>query len=93
MCSSDLTAFRNAFALLPGWRIDSIGAYFAYVAHPFTGVPVQMVAERLASERGVLGLPGPYFGTGQEQHMRLAFANVTVESLGELPERLKNFTP
>ena len=88
-----VTAFKNAFALLPEWRIDSIGAYFAYVAHPFTGIPVQRVAERLASERGVLGLPGPYFGAGQEQHMRLAFANVTVESLGKLPERLKKFKP
>ncbi len=57
-------AFEAAIAACPGWRIDSVGAYFAYLAHPFEGVPATRVAEMLASQRGVLGLPGVYFGAG-----------------------------
>ena len=33
------------------------------------------MAERLATERGVLCLPGSYFGPGQDGHLRVAFAN------------------
>ncbi len=86
-------AFRGVMAECPGWRLLSIGAYFAYVAHPFDGVSVFEVAERLASARGVLGLPGPWFGPGQESHLRLAFANVSVDSIKEIPARLAGFTP
>ena len=74
-----------------GWRLDSIGAYFAYVAHPFSDTPVRRVAERLAEERGVLALPGPYFGPHQETHLRIAFANVGVEAIETLPSRLLGF--
>jgi hypothetical protein len=68
-------AFRAAFAALPGWRIESLGAYFAYVAHPFGGLPAPSVAAALARERGVLALPGDYFAPGQAGHLRVAFAN------------------
>jgi len=86
-------AFREAMAKCPGWRLESIGAYFAYAAHPFDGVSVFKVAETLAAQRGVLGLPGPWFGPGQERHLRLAFANVSVDSINEIPARLAGFTP
>ena len=85
-------AFRAAITSLNGWKLESIGAYFAYVAHPFKGQSARVVAESLAAHRGVLGLPGPYFGPGQEGHLRLAFANVGVESINELPSRLADFT-
>ena len=84
-------AFREAMAACPGWQLLSIGAYFAYVAHPFQGASVFAVAEKLAATRGVLGLPGPWFGPGQESHLRLAFANVSVESIREIPARLAGF--
>jgi aspartate/methionine/tyrosine aminotransferase len=84
-------AFREAMAACPGWQLLSIGAYFAYVAHPFQGASVFAVAEKLAATRGVLGLPGPWFGPGQENHLRLAFANVSVESIREIPARLSGF--
>jgi aspartate/methionine/tyrosine aminotransferase len=80
-------------AKCPGWRLESIGAYFAYAAHPFDGVSVFKIAETLAAQRGVLGLPGPWFGPGQERHLRLAFANVSVDSINEIPARLAGFTP
>jgi aspartate/methionine/tyrosine aminotransferase len=83
--------FRDALAPLPEWRIESVGAYFAYLRHPFPGRTAQAVAERLATERGVLGLPGSYFGPAQESHLRIAFANVTAEILAGLTDRLRGF--
>lgn len=81
-------ACRAAFAPLPGWRLDSLGAYFAFAAHPFAGVPAREAARKLALEQGVLALPGPYFGPGQDSHLRIAFANVGAERLAELGARL-----
>ncbi|GGK28845.1 aminotransferase [Salinarimonas ramus] len=81
-------AFAAALAPLPGWEIASIGPYFAYVRHPWHGIPATDAARRLAAERGVLMLPGSFFGPGQEDHLRVAFANVDAQRLGELGERL-----
>jgi hypothetical protein len=86
-----IAVFRQALAPTPEWRIESIGAYFAYLRHPFPGETAQAVAERLAVERGVLCLPGTYFGPGQEGHLRVAFANVGAEVLADLPSRLQGF--
>jgi aspartate/methionine/tyrosine aminotransferase len=79
--------FRSAFAHLDGWSVSSIGAYFAYLRHPFSGRPGADVAEWLAAERGVLCLPGSYFGPGQDDYLRVAFANVDTAALAELPDR------
>jgi aspartate/methionine/tyrosine aminotransferase len=84
-------AVRAAFQRLPEWRIDSLGAYFAYVRHPFAGVLGAAVAEGLASELGAVGLPGSAFGPGQERHLRLAFANTEAEGLRQLAERLSGW--
>jgi len=84
-------AFREAMSASAGWRLESIGAYFAYVAHPFKGSSVFAVAEKLAATRGVLGLPSPWFGPGQEDHLRLAFANVSVDAIRDIPDRLAGF--
>lgn len=81
--------FQEALAPLPEWRIESVGAYFSYVRHPFPGAKAQVVAEKLATERGVLCLPGSYFGPGQEEHLRIAIANVGAEVLASLTERLR----
>jgi len=84
--------FQGALAPLPGWRIESIGAYFAYLRHPFAGAKAQAVAEKLATERGVLCLPGSYFGPGQEGHLRIAVANAGADVLTTLTERLRELT-
>lgn len=86
-------AFGRVMAAAPGWSISSIGAYFAYLRHPFDGVPAERVAERLAVERGVLGLPGSYFGPGQDDHLRLAFANADEAAIATLPARLDRLQP
>ncbi len=48
------------------WRLVSIGAYFAYVEHPFAGQRSTAVSERLADEENLLTIPGDMFGAGQE---------------------------
>ena len=46
------------------------------------------VAEALAVERGVLCLPGSAFGPGQQQHLRLAFANTETDAIPQVADRL-----
>jgi aspartate/methionine/tyrosine aminotransferase len=82
------TAFRQAMAHLKGWAVDQAGAYFAYVRHPFAGAPAAEVAQRLAERWGVLALPGPYFGPGQEAHLRFAFANVDARAITDAVARM-----
>ena len=84
-------AFRAAFQGLNGWKVDSMGAYFAFLRHPFPGRPAAVVVKELVEKAGVLCLPGPYFGPGQEGHMRVAFANAGVEQLRALRERFSQF--
>ena len=55
-------------------------------------MPAPVVAEKLAVERGVLGLPGDYFGPGQATHLRVAFANADRERIAAIPARLAEFS-
>jgi aspartate/methionine/tyrosine aminotransferase len=80
-------AFETIMAQVEGWNIDSIGAYFAYVRHPFGGLEATCVAKRLASENGLLLIPGSYFGSGQERYLRLSFGSLTPETILALPKR------
>jgi aspartate/methionine/tyrosine aminotransferase len=82
-------AFRGASSRLSGWRLDALGAYFAYLRLPETAADAVITAERLALGRGLLGLPGPFFGPGQERHLRLAFANAAEDVIAEVPARLE----
>jgi aspartate/methionine/tyrosine aminotransferase len=81
-------AFKDAVDALAGWSIGSIGAYFAYVAHPFTESD-QDVCARLAGDHGILCLPGSYFGPSQEGFLRFAFANTEAGLIAEIPGRLQ----
>ena len=80
----------QAFSGLSGWRIDAVGAYFAYLRHPFAGTPSARVCQAMAERRGVLTLPGSAFGPGQEDYIRLAFANVDEHRLAEAAGRLRS---
>lgn len=73
------------------WRLVSIGAYFAYVEHPFANQPSTDVSKRLADEENLLTIPGDMFGAGQERFVRLAFANVTDDKIPTVLERLERF--
>ena len=70
---------------------DLVTAYFAFLRHPFN-VPAATVAEALAVERGVLCLPGSYFGPGNERHLRIAFANADGAAIETLPDRFRGFS-
>ena len=83
---------RETMAGVPGWRVGAVGAYFAFIGHPFEGVPSARVAENLAKEAGVLCLPGSYFGPRQEGYLRFAFANADSATIALLRERLSGFS-
>ena len=72
-----------------GYELISSGAYFAYARHPFSGVQAGDVARRLVDDHNILCLPGTFFGPGQEQCLRLAYANATVEEMPVMAARLK----
>jgi aspartate/methionine/tyrosine aminotransferase len=81
--------FRDAMNRAQGWRLDALGTYFAYLRVPEGAPDAVALAEWLAGERGLMCLPGPFFGPGQERHLRLAFANAAEDVLAEVPERLR----
>ena len=73
------------------WRLISIGAYFAYVEHPFGSERSTRVSKRLADEENLRTIPGDMFGAGQERFIRLAFANVSDDKIPIVLERLERF--
>ena len=89
MMAGRLEALRRAFTR-PGlaYSLVSSGALFAYVKHPFTDETAKQVAIRLAGEHDLLCLPGSMFGPGQEQYLRIAFANAEASDMETLVDRL-----
>lgn len=79
--------FAQAIAAVPGWSLSAIGAFFAYVRHPFEA-DGESVAARLAASAGVLALPGGFFGEAQSRHLRFAFANADPHGLASLAQRM-----
>jgi aspartate/methionine/tyrosine aminotransferase len=92
LMASRAAVFRDAVSQLPGWRLDAIGTYFAYLRLPEAAPDALRAAEILAAERGLMTLPGPFFGPGQDRHLRLAFANAAEAVLAEVPGRLSAFS-
>jgi aspartate/methionine/tyrosine aminotransferase len=88
MIAERAKAFRFAMAHLNSWEIGSVGAYFAYVKPHTNGMNASDLAKILATEHGILTLPGSYFGPSQEHWLRIAFANASAEDLTMLGERL-----
>ena len=80
--------FTEVMSGLDGWELLSTGAYFGYVRHPFGGEGSLDVARRMARRAGVLTIPGTFFGDGQENFLRFAFANAGRDVIAELPDRL-----
>jgi aspartate/methionine/tyrosine aminotransferase len=84
-----LEALRAGFARPSlNYQMVSSGALFAYVKHPFAGEPAKQVAMRLAGEHDVLCLPGSMFGPGQDEYLRIAFANAEASDMETLVDRL-----
>jgi len=81
-------AFARVMAGVNDWQVDALGGYFAYLRLPEGAPDAMAAAEMLAAERGLMGLPGPFFGPGQGRHIRLAFANAEEAAIALVPERL-----
>ena len=82
--------FRGVMANTPGWDLLSSGAYFGYVRHPYSNVDSIRIAKNLASKAGVLVIPGTFFGAGQGDALRFAFANAGRDVIAQLGDRLKD---
>ena len=80
--------FQQVMTSLEGWELLSTGAYFGYVRHPFKKTASRDVAMRMAGEAGVLTIPGTFFGDGQEDFLRFAFANAGRDVIAAIPDRL-----
>jgi aspartate/methionine/tyrosine aminotransferase len=80
--------FAEGLGAARGWTIEAIGAYFAYIRHPFLDQSGTDVARRLATEIGILALPGSYFGPGQAPFLRFAYANTSDEGAMAVGSRL-----
>jgi len=88
-------AVETHIAPLPGWDMLGVGAYFAYMRHPYD-MASDVLAKRLVTEASVLALPGTMFtpegdGLGQ-QSLRIAFANIDAGGVRELARRLGSLT-
>jgi aspartate/methionine/tyrosine aminotransferase len=71
-----------------GYRVRSIGAYFAYMEHPFADQGSKQVAMRLAHEQNLSCMSGDMFGPEQDRMLRFAFANVDSLAMPQIAARL-----
>ena len=86
-------AMIEGFQGLDGWRLLGIGAYFAYVEHPFAEAS-DALARRLAQEAGLILLPGTIFMPTDDpaggRSLRIAFANIDIEGISAFFDRIEN---
>ncbi len=74
-----------------GWSLMGLGGYFAYLQHPFDMSSADL-APVMVRETGVLCLPGTMFypegNPDGAKQLRIAFANLDVDGIATLFERL-----
>lgn len=91
-------AIKDGFPQLAdkGWELLGVGAYFAYVAHPFKRSSAQL-AQDMVREAAVLALPGTMFMPADdpagERQLRIAFANIDRTGINTLFDRLAGLAP
>jgi aspartate/methionine/tyrosine aminotransferase len=79
-----------------GWKLMGLGAYFAYLEHPFD-MSSDVLAQAMVRDIHVLALPGTMFNPegapeGAKQ-MRIAFANVARPDIEQLFARMSAYRP
>ncbi|WP_299699407.1 aminotransferase [uncultured Tateyamaria sp.] len=90
-------AITDGFPVLAdkGWELMGLGAYFAYMKHPFDMSSAEL-APKLVQEAGILCLPGTMFWPDDtvegRQQLRIAFANLDASGINELYTRLSALT-
>jgi len=72
-----------------GFELSSCGGFFGWMRHPFRELKYWEVVEKFLAETGVLVLPGTLFGDGQDEHVRIGFANLTHREIQEVGKRFK----
>ncbi len=86
-------AIADGFHVLAdaGWSLMGLGAYFAYMRHPFALSSAE-IAPKLVQEAGLLCLPGTMFwpeGNAEgARQLRIAFANLDADGIAEMYKRL-----
>ncbi|MEO0390011.1 MAG: aminotransferase, partial [Pseudomonadota bacterium] len=76
-----------------GWELLGVGAYFAYMRHPFSLSSAQL-APWMVQNAGVLCLPGTMFEPdGGHDALRIAFANLDAAGITQLFDRLEGLAP
>jgi aspartate/methionine/tyrosine aminotransferase len=75
-----------------GWKLLGLGAYFAYLKHPFD-ISSDTLARHLLDAASVLTLPGTMFVKDTDQsgegQLRIAFANIDAHRINLLFDRLE----
>jgi aspartate/methionine/tyrosine aminotransferase len=78
-----------------GWSLLGLGAYFAYVEHPYE-MTSEALARRLVREAGVLMLPATMFtppgDTTGARRLRIAFANIDRAGIAAMYHRLSDLS-
>lgn len=78
-----------------GWELMGVGAYFAYVKHPFD-MRSDQLAQKMVKDIHVLALPGTMFMPDSDpsggQQMRIAFANVARPDIKVLFDRMSTLS-
>lgn len=69
------------------WTIGAIGAYFAYVKHPYS-IDSMQLAQQLAQQCGLITIPGMLFGKQQQAYLRIAFANADTQTIEQIIPRI-----
>ncbi len=79
-----------------GWRLRGLGAYFAYLEHPFAESSARLAPD-LVRRQSVLMLPGTMFRPETDpagaREFRIAFANIDRAGIKTLFSRLENLAP
>ena len=77
------------------WELLGVGAYFAYVRHPFD-MPSDILPQKLVQDASVLTLPGTMFRPATDPagatELRIAFANIDRAGIANLFHRLAAFS-
>ena len=88
-------AITEAFDNLLGWTLLGVGAYFAYVEHPFD-IASDELAKHLVMNEAILALPGTMFTPAGDlagkRTIRFAFANIDRAGISNLFDRLQNLS-
>jgi len=79
------------FATDPGgFHLESVGAIYGWLYHPFRGEPTIAVVKRLALELGIFALPGTIFTDTDTRALRICFAGQSATAIEELGPRLRS---